>query len=58
VWKRKPLDEEIRDDRSTRKKDHGQINKQRKPSLDALENLNMKNERHAAKAWKKRVKLT
>jgi len=30
VWKRKPLDEEIRDDRSERKKDRGQLRKQRK----------------------------
>jgi hypothetical protein len=31
------LDEEIEDDRSTRKKDHGQLSKQKNPSLDALE---------------------
>jgi hypothetical protein len=30
VWKIKPLDEDIRDDRSTRKKDHGQLIKKRK----------------------------
>jgi hypothetical protein len=29
------LDEEIEDDRSSRKKDRGQLNKQKKPPLDA-----------------------
>jgi hypothetical protein len=52
------LDEEIRDDRSTRKKDRGQLNKQRKPSLDALEHRAMKKERQAGEARKKWVKLT
>jgi hypothetical protein len=58
VRKRKPLDEEIRDDRSTRKKDHGQLSKKRNPSLDALEHCAMKKERQAGEAQKKRVKLT
>jgi hypothetical protein len=58
VRKSKPLDEEIRDDRSTRKKDRGQLSKQRKPSLDALEHRAMKKERQAGEAQKKRVKLT
>jgi hypothetical protein len=31
------LDEEIKDDRSTRKKDRGQLNKWKNPPLDALE---------------------
>jgi hypothetical protein len=52
------LDEEIRDDRSARKKDHGQLGKQRKPSLDALEHHTMKKERQASEARKKWVKLT
>jgi hypothetical protein len=58
VRKSKPLDEEIRDDRSTRKKDHEQLNKQRNPSLDALEHHTMNKERQAGEAWKKWVKLT
>jgi hypothetical protein len=58
VQKRKSLDEEIRDDRSTRKKDHGQLSKQRNPSLDYLEHRTMKKEILASEAWKKRVKLT
>jgi hypothetical protein len=45
VKKRKMLDEEIRDDKSARKKDHGQLIKQRNPSLDALEHRTMKKER-------------
>jgi hypothetical protein len=58
VWKSKSLDKEIRDDRSTRKKDCGQLNKQRKPSLDALEHRAMNKERQAGEAQKKRVNLT
>jgi hypothetical protein len=37
VRESKSLDEEIEDDRSTRKMDHGQLNKWKKMSLDALE---------------------
>jgi hypothetical protein len=39
------LDENIRDDRSKRKKDHGKLNKQRNTTLDALEHHEMKKER-------------
>jgi hypothetical protein len=45
VWKINSLDEEMRDDRSARKKDHGQLSKKTKPSLDALEHHPMKKER-------------
>jgi hypothetical protein len=31
------LDEEIEDDKSTRKKDHGQFNKKKNPPLDVVE---------------------
>jgi hypothetical protein len=58
VWKSKLLDEEIRDDRSVRKKDHGQLSKQRKPSLDALEHRAMKKKRQAGEARKKQVEIT
>jgi hypothetical protein len=34
---RNSLNEEIEDDRSVRKKDHGQLSKRKKPSFDALE---------------------
>jgi hypothetical protein len=57
VRKIKPLDEEIRDDRSTRKKDLEQLNKQRKPSLDDLEHHAIKKESQAGEAQKKRVKF-
>ena len=52
------MDEKIRDDISERKNDRGQLSKERNPSLDALEHREMKKERHADEAWKKRVKLT
>jgi hypothetical protein len=53
VRKSRLLDEEIRDDKSTRKKDRGQLSKQRNPSLDALENRGMKNEGQASESQKK-----
>jgi hypothetical protein len=52
------LDEKIRDERSERKKDRGQLSKQRKPSLDALEHREMNKERQVGEARKKWVKLT
>jgi hypothetical protein len=50
VRKRKSLDEEIRDDRSARKKDRGNLSKQRNPSLDSLEHCAMKKERQVGEA--------
>jgi hypothetical protein len=41
------LDEEIKDDISARKKDHGQLSKRKKPSLDALEHRVRRKERQA-----------
>jgi hypothetical protein len=52
------LDEEIEDDRSTRRKDHGKLNKRKNPPLDALEHRARKKERQAEEALKTRVKLT
>jgi hypothetical protein len=52
------LDKEIEDDRSTRKMDHGQLNKQKKPLLDALEHRARRKERQAGEALKTWVKLT
>jgi hypothetical protein len=52
------LDEEIEDERSTRKKDHGQLSKWKKPPLDALEHRVRRKERQAGKALKTQVKLT
>jgi hypothetical protein len=52
------LDEEIEDDRSKRKMDQGQLNKQIKPPLDALEHRARREERQAGEALKRRVKLT
>ena len=39
------LDEEIEDDRSTRKKDCGQLSERKKPPLDALEHHARRKER-------------
>jgi hypothetical protein len=52
------LDKEIEDDRSTRKMDHGQLNKWKNPLLDALEHRVRRKERQAGEALKTRVKLT
>ena len=52
------MDEKIEDDRSTRKKDHGQLSKRKKPPLDALEHCVRRKERQAREALKMRVKLT
>jgi hypothetical protein len=52
------LDEEIKDDRSTRNMDHGKLNKWKNPPMDALENHAIRKERQAGEAHKKRVKLT
>jgi hypothetical protein len=58
VRESKLLDEEIEEDRSTRKVDRGQLSKRKNPSVDALENLAGRKERHVGEALKKRVKLT
>jgi hypothetical protein len=58
VRERKLLDEEIKDDRSTRKKDRGQVSKWKKPPLDALEHHARRKERQAGEALKIWVKLT
>jgi hypothetical protein len=52
------LDEEINDDRSARKMDCGQLSKQKKPSLDALEHRMKRKEKQAGEALKTWVKLT
>jgi hypothetical protein len=52
------LDEEIEDDRSTKKKDRGQLNKNKKPPLDALEHHTRRKEIQAGEALKMWVKLT
>ena len=52
------MDEEIEDDRSVRKKDRGQLNKWKKPPLDALDHRERRKERQASKALKTQVKLT
>jgi hypothetical protein len=52
------LDEEIKDEKSVRKKDRGQLSKQKKPPLDALEHHARRKERQVGEALKTRVKLT
>jgi hypothetical protein len=52
------LDEEIKDDRSKRNMDHGQLRKCKMPLLDALEHRARRKERQVGKALKTCVKLT
>jgi hypothetical protein len=52
------LNEEMEDERSTRKKDRGQLNKWKKPPLAAWEHHTRRKERHAGEALKTWVKLT
>jgi hypothetical protein len=52
------LDEETKDDRSTRKKDHGKLSKRKNPSLEALEHRTRRKERQVGEALKTWVKLT
>ena len=52
------MDEDIEDDRSTRKKDCGKLSKRKNPPLDALENRMRRKERQASEALKMQVKLT
>jgi hypothetical protein len=58
VRENESLDEDIKDDRSSRKMDHGQLSKWKKMSTSALEHLAEKKERQADKAQEVRVKLT
>jgi hypothetical protein len=46
------LNEEIKDDRSARKKDRGQLNKRKKPLLDALEHHARRKEKQVGEAPK------
>jgi hypothetical protein len=52
------LDEEIEDDRSERKMDHGQLNKWKKIPFNALEHHVRRKERQVGEALKTWVKLT
>jgi hypothetical protein len=52
------LNEKIEEDRSTRKMDHGQLNKWKNPPTDALEHFAGKKERQAGEALKIQVKWT
>jgi hypothetical protein len=58
VQERRSLDEEIEEDRSTRKMDRGQLSKRKNPLVDDLEHLAGKKERQVGKALKTWVKLT
>jgi hypothetical protein len=55
---RNSLDDNIKDDISTKKKDHGKLNKRKKTPVDALEHFVGKKKRRAGEAQKTRVKLT
>jgi hypothetical protein len=51
------LDKDIKDDRSTRKMDCGQLNKKKKPSMDSLDHCEKRKERQVGEALKTWVKL-
>jgi hypothetical protein len=52
------LDGEIKEDRSTRNMDRGQLNNKKKPPMDDLEHLIGKKERQVGEALKTWFKLT
>jgi hypothetical protein len=52
------LDEEIEDEKVARKKDCRQLNKRKKPLLDALEHHARRKQRQVGEALKTWVKLT
>jgi hypothetical protein len=52
------LDKKIKEDRSTKDMDRGQLSKQKNPSTSALGHLAGKKERQAGEALKIRVKWT
>jgi hypothetical protein len=51
------LKEKIKENRSTKNMDHGQLNKKKNPSMNALEHLIEKKERLAGEALETWVKL-
>jgi hypothetical protein len=57
VRENKLLDENIEENRSTRKMDRGQLNKRKNPPMDSLEHLMGKMERQAGEAQKTWVKV-
>jgi hypothetical protein len=58
VRENESLNENIEEDRSTRKMDYGKLSKRKNPPKVALDHLMGKKERQASKALKMRVKLT
>jgi hypothetical protein len=52
------LEEKIEEDKATKKRDHGQLNKWKKISMSALEHHAEKEEGQAGEALKAWVKLT
>ena len=58
VRESKLLDGEIKEDRSPRNMDRGQLSKRKKPPIDALDHLMGKNDGQAGEALKMWVKLT
>jgi hypothetical protein len=52
------LEEKIKEDKASKKTDHGQLNKWKKTPTDALEHLMEKKEEQAGEALKTRVKWT
>jgi hypothetical protein len=52
------LEEKIKEDKGSKKKDHGKLRKKKNTLTSALENLMEKKERYASKSLKEHVKWT
>jgi hypothetical protein len=52
------LEEKIKEDKETKKRDRGQLNKRKKTTMNTLDDLAEKKEEQAGKALKTRVKWT
>jgi hypothetical protein len=52
------LNEKTKEERSIRKRDHGQLNKQKNPPIDTLEHLVGNKHSRASEALKTQAKLT
>ena len=52
------MEENIEEDKATRKVDHGQISKRKKTSMSALDHLVEKKERQVGESLKAQVKWT
>ena len=52
------MEENIKEDKVSKKRDHGQLSKRKNTSTSALDNLMEKKERQVGEALKTQIKLT